>query len=248
MSPLIKACRLQSMNYLQDLEKRLIRTGHLSYWGAFCQQNPAAFLSLNRLLNGYSFDTIIELGTHDGGVSTQLALYCHLSRTPAKADSPTEPCLYKNSTHHRRPKTFYTFDYVVRDQSAIDTITLLGGRFEQRDTLFNAENIEYIRGLIRNGGAVLLLCDGDNKKMEVDLYGGALKPGDFIMAHDWAYDAAAFERNKGEGVWFSHETKWESTEGEGQQFGLKDACERYGIAQVYADEFNRVAWFCGTKV
>lgn len=236
------------MSPLQEYEQRLIKSGHQSFYGAFAQQNPSAFLSLNRLLNAHNFNTIIELGTHDAGISTMFALYCHLSRTPAKGDSPTEPVLYKNNTHHRSPKSFYTFDYVVRDQSAIDTITLLGGHFEKRDTLYNKENIEYIRNLIRTGGPTLVLCDGGNKKLEMDLYGAALKPGDFIMAHDWARDAAAFEQNKREGIWFSHETKWLDSEGEGQQFGISEICAKYGIHPIYGNEYDRVAWFCGVKV
>jgi hypothetical protein len=237
------------MNHLQQVEQNLIRGGHVPFWGSFGQQNPAAFLSINRLLNAHSFDTIVELGSHDFGTSTMFALYCYLSRRPAVCDNPNEPVLYKNRTHHRKPKHFYTFDNVIRDQAAASVMQHLGAGFYKADTLTDQVTIDAIRGLLSNpeSGTVLLLCDGGNKKLEVELYGGSLKKGDFIMAHDWAYDAEAFERNKREGVWFSHETKWADTEGEGQQFGLKDSCEKYGIEPIYADEFDRVAWFAGRK-
>ncbi len=235
------------MNTLLSHEQSLVRAGHVPFFGCFGQQTPAAFLSINRLLNVHSFDTIIEIGSHDFGLSTPLALYCALSRMPAQCDNANEPVLYKNNTHHKRPKTFYTFDYVLRDRNAALMIQYLGGHFKQADMLTNETNIEDLRSLIRSSGSVLLLCDGGCKKRELDLYGEALKNGDFVMLHDWAYDDVAFDRNKREGIWMSHETKWEDGIGEGQQFGIKALCERYGIHQVYAEEFDKVAWFCGQK-
>jgi hypothetical protein len=235
------------MNPLLAQEQSLIRAGHQSFYGSFAQQNPSAFLSINRLLNAHNFDTIIEIGSHDFGLSTQLALYCALSRMPAACENTNEPVLYKNKTHHKSPKTFWTFDYVLRDQNAALMVQHLGGHFRQADVLTNETNINSIRELIRGGGATLLLCDGGNKKKELELYGSVLKSGDFVMLHDWAYDEATFEHNKRAGIWFSHETKWEDGVGEGQQFGIRSLCEQYGIEPIYADEFDKVAWFCGRK-
>lgn len=237
------------MSPLVQHEQSLIRAGHQSFFGAFAQQNPAAFLSFNRLLNAHNFDTIIELGTHDGGLSTMFALYCYLSKRIAWSINEQEPSLYKNKTHHRRPKQFVTFDNVRRDEGAIVALKHLGTLFMQQDTLFDEENIAGIRRMIDNerNGTVLLLCDGGNKKRELELYGSALKPGDFVCLHDWARDEAAFETNKRNGVWHGWESRWEDGVGEGQQFGIKDLCERYGIEQIYADEFDKVAWFVGVK-
>ncbi len=237
------------MNPLQAHEQSLIRIGHQSFYGAFAQQRPSAFLSFNRLLNAHNFDTIIECGMHDGGLSTMFALYCYLSRRPAVCDNPKEPVLYKNRTHHRSPKRFYTYDIVVRDKTAAAVIEELGGTFEQRDTLTDQSSIDHIKALVSDpaSGSVLFLCDGGNKKLEMELYSPALKSGDFIMCHDWAYDAAAFERNKQEGIWFSWETRWKSGEGPDQQFGIREICERNGIEQVYAEEFDPSVWFAGRK-
>lgn len=237
------------MNQLQYLEQQQIKNASSILYGGLAQQNPQFLVSANRLLNAHNFDTIIECGSHTCGISLFFALYCHVSRYPATCDNPNEPSLFINRTHHRSPKSFHTFDYVVRDRAMIHTLKLLGANFYQADTLNDQAVINGIRSLIDNpaSGTVLLLCDGGNKKKEVELYGEALKPGDFVMCHDWAYDSVAFERNKQQGIWFSHETKWENGEGEGQQFGIKDSCEKYGIKQIYADEFDQVAWFCGIK-
>lgn len=235
------------MNPLLANEQALIRAGHQSFYGAFAQQAPLAFVSMNRLLNAHNFDTIIELGTHDGGLSTMFALYCYLSRRKAESDDPSEPVLYKNHTHHRSPKRFQTFDNVLRDKTAIAAIQHLGGDFFLWDTLANEANISRIKTKIAAGGPTLLLCDGGNKKRELELYGGALKPGDFVMLHDWAYNRTIAADNAAKGIWHSHETMMHDEPGEGLQYGIYDLLQRYGIEQVYADEFDRVAWFAGRK-
>lgn len=237
------------MNPLLEHERVQIKMGHLSYWGAFAQQRPSAFLSFNRLLNAHNFDTIVEIGSHDFGLSTMFALYCYLSRRPAICDNPNEPVLYKNRTHHRSPKSFYTYDIVVRDQTAAAVIEELGGVFEQRDTLTDQASIDHIKSLVSNpaSGTVLFLCDGGNKKREMELYSPALKSGDFIMCHDWAYDQQAFEKNKREGIWGSWETRMKNGVGPDQQFGIEEILIRNGIEQVYAEEFDSAVWFCGRK-
>lgn len=237
------------MNELFNNEKASIRASHTCFFGSFAQQNPAAFLSFNRLLNSENFDLIIELGTHDAGLSTMFALYSFLSCNPAQSDDPNEPVLYKNHTHHRRCKNFITFDYKVRDKTAIAVLKHLGGQFIQADTLNDQSRIAEIQSLIaaKELGRVLLLCDGGNKKKEFELYGSALKKGDFIMLHDWAKDEQAFESNKQNDIWHGWETRWENGQGDTEQFGIKELCEKHNVEPIYAEEFDKVAWFCGRK-
>lgn len=237
------------MNPLLLEETNQIRDGYLSFFGAFAQQAPRAFLSFNRLLNVHRFDRIIELGTHDGGLSTFFALYAYLSRRPARSSNPSEPALGKNQSYHRRPKDFYTFDIFRRDETMLETLDLLGAHFIQWDTLNNQAAIDSISSLIEDpaSGHVLLLCDGGCKKKELELYGSSLKPGDFVMLHDWAQDKATFEENCANGIWHMWETRWEDGEGQGQQFGIRALCETYNIEPMYAEEFDQVAWFCGRK-
>ena len=226
------------MNTLKEHEQGAVRMSHWSFFGCYMQQTPNAVLSLNRLLNAYNFDTIIELGTHDGGLSTLFALYCYGSNRKATAGHENEPSLYKNNHHNKSPKQFHTFDYVLRDIPRTDFLKSLGANFQQLDFLTSQENIEYIGNLIKNGGSTLVLCDGGNKPREFELFSPFLKTGDMIMSHDWAYDKNEFEKVKQRGIWYGLETEWVQ---------IKDSCEKYNIEQICKEEFDDSVWFCGLK-
>ena len=233
---------------LANAEQCAIQNSHVSFFGCFAQQNPQAFVSLNRLLLAHDFSTIIELGTHDSGVATLFALYCLGSKMPATADDPREPSLYKNATHHKRPKEFYTFDNVRRDIPRLQLLTNMGANVLTRDTLTDEATIAYVRRLIQRPGTTLLLCDGGNKRREVELYAPALKPGDFIMVHDWAKDAAAMASLRERGIWQSWESWWDVGPSDAvPPEGIMKDCVLNGVKQVYAEEFDDVAWFCARK-
>jgi hypothetical protein len=50
-------------------------------------------------------------------------------------------------------------------------------------------------------GVTVLLCDGGNKINEVRTFSDYLKPGDYVLAHDYAPDAATFERDLKGRLW-----------------------------------------------
>ncbi len=226
---------------LKKIETDLIKeAGHLSFFGFFAQQNPQAFLSFNRLLNAYDFTNIVELGTFGGGFSALFAIYAFNSNRKL-TESGGEFDYYAkraNSQHHKNPKKFYTYDWVTKDSEQIKFLLSLGAEFKQMDTLHNENNINYIGDIIQKPGRTLLLCDGGNKIGEIHLYSKFLKSGDFIMAHDWAYDDDAFENNKKNDIWF-----WKEITNE----DIKDVLETNSVERIYADEFDNVAWFCGKK-
>ena len=233
---------------LANAEANAIANQHVPFFGCFAQQHPATFQSLNRLLLAHDFTNIVEFGTHDGGLSTLLALYCLGSRQPARAGHDNEPSLYKNQTHHKSPKQFYSFDNVLRDIPRIELLVAMGAKFAQVDLLNDAKVTAAIGEIIAQPGTTLVLCDGGNKVQEVALYAPFLKKGDFIMAHDWARDRAHHKQLKESGTWCSWESWWdEAPIDAGDRQGLKRPCEMNGVVQVYSDEFDGVAWFCGRK-
>jgi cephalosporin hydroxylase len=223
---------------IQEVESRHINNGHWPFFGCFMQQTPNAVMSLNRLINTHNFSTIIEFGTHDAGLSLLFAMYCLNSHIPCVSDNPNEPVLYKNNTHHKQPKSFYTFDNVVRDKNATHLLRELRANFLQRDILNNDETIQEIGNIIKQPGKTLLLCDNGNKIREVELYSKFLKVGDIIMSHDYAIDRERAKYNKENGIWPSCELILDD---------IKSSCELNKIRQIYTEEFDNSVWFCGVK-
>lgn len=219
------------MDYL-DIEKKHIQDQHYPFFGCFAQQSPNAFLALNRLLNCRNFDTIIEFGTHDGGLSTLFALYCFLSKKPALVSKDNTLMAYKNDTHHKSPKQFYTFDNVVRDANMSEFIQQLGSKVIISD-IFDSGTIEYIKKIIENGGKTLLLCDNGCKVREFEIYAPLLKTGDFLMLHDFFYSEEDFERVKSRKEWFSCEVLLDN---------IKENISKLGFKQVYQENFDSSFW------
>ena len=219
------------MNELKNFEQRQTDNLYWCFFGGWCQQNPQAVLSINRLLNFYNFNTIIELGTHTGGLSILLALHC----------------LQYNLKNSADPKTLHTFDNQIRDQDAIKILVHLAAKFERRDILHSQPDIDYVRNLIASSAPTLLLCDNGDKKKEFELYAPSLKRGDIVMLHDWAFDESARRRNVNDKIWTAWETRWENGEKDTEQFGIKEICEKNNIEQIHAEEFDSCVWFCGIK-
>lgn len=223
---------------LKEAELSQIKNGHWSFFGSFMQQTPMAILALNKLINTHHFDTIIEFGTHDAGLSLLFSIYCFGSKLPAISDNLNEPVLYKNNTISKIPRKFYTFDITVRDKNWSALCKNLGAEVIIGDILTDQKLIDEIKSLIKNGGKVLILGDNGNKVKEFEIYSKFLKTGDFFMLHDWSYDDLTFEKIKKNNIWFSKETDFES---------IKDIMKNNNIIQVYNDIFDEAVWFCGIK-
>lgn len=223
---------------INENEQRFINNSHIPVFGCFMQQVPAALLALNKLINAYNFSTIIELGTHDAGLSTFFALYSALSKVPCRSDNPSEPVLYKNNTYSKSPTDFYTYDNVCRDKYATDILANMGAFVRLADILNDDVAIQDIRNNISKPGRTLVLCDNGDKIKEFHLYAPSLKSGDFIMLHDWAYDATRAEYLKNNNIWQSWESNWKD---------IEKCANENNIQQVYQDVFDDVVWFCGIK-
>lgn len=221
-----------------EIEKRQIKNGFWPFFGCFMQQHPNAPLAINRLLNAEDFELIVEFGTHLGGLSMLFALYCFNSRLEEDQTNSDVGAKQIYKTHHRNPRQFYTFDNIVRDKAIYSAITSLGSNVCIIDILDDQKAVSAIGNLIKQNGQSLILCDNGNKIKELELYGGCLKSGDFILIHDYMKNEADFEAKKSNGQWFS----WETDDSR-----ILPLCEKFGIEQMYQDIFDDVMWFCGRK-
>jgi cephalosporin hydroxylase len=106
------------------------------------------------------FDTVIELGTGNGGFTLYIAEKCN----EMKAD-------------------FYTFDIRrIINSDVISSIKQLGGVFFKEDT----NKTDRVRNFIKDGGRILVLNDGD-KINSFNIYCPLLKSDDYMFIHDYYY-------------------------------------------------------------
>jgi len=100
------------------------------------------------------------------------------------------------------------------------------------------DNKEEIIANLQRSGTTVLLCDGGLKQMEVNLLTDYLKPGDFIMAHDYCKDRDIFEQNINRRIW-----NWcEIVDAD-----IQETIDRNKLEDYMYDEFQNVAWMCRRK-
>lgn len=139
-----------------DLYKRKV-----PFLGRIIQHNVAEIHFLDQMLYENHFDTIIELGTADGGLTLLFGLHAlaagsivvtfDLGREPTggtyKALKPLLPIAFFNNN------------------------------------VFSDEGMRWIKDYMKRG-RVLLYCDDGKKPREFNTFAPFLKPNDVIMAHD----------------------------------------------------------------
>ena len=112
------------------------------------------------------FDTVIELGTGNGGFTLYIAEKCN----EMKAD-------------------FYTFDIRrIVNSNTLKNIKQLGGIFFKEDT----NETDRVKNFIKEGGRTLVLNDGD-KFTSFKIYGPRLKLGDYMFIHDYYKPCSIFD-------------------------------------------------------
>jgi predicted O-methyltransferase YrrM len=124
-------------------------------------ENRLAVPTWSYAIDHYKPARIIELGTYTGGLS--LALGVHAWALGAK---------------------IVTYDRMAPNAEISPLAKFLGVQNRTCD-LYTPETITEIRARIREPGITYLLCDGGDKKRELELYMPTLKPGDVIAAHDY---------------------------------------------------------------
>jgi hypothetical protein len=99
-------------------------------------------------------------------------------------------------------------------------------------------NFEEIKNNIQKVGTTVLMCDGGNKINEVNLLADLLKPGDFIMAHDYSETIEYFKTHITPKEWLWCEITFAD---------VKEALDRNKCEPYMQDEFQSVVWMCRRK-
>jgi len=94
------------------------------------------------------------------------------------------------------------------------------------------------KDFINEEGTTVILCDGGDKIREFNLLSNFMKKGDYILAHDYAYDKELFEKEINKKIWNWHEIS---------ETDIKEACERNNLTDFNREIFQSVVWVCKIK-
>jgi hypothetical protein len=187
-----------------------------SEWAA--QQNHNAFETFYNFLDKIKPKRILEIGTALGGFTSFLNYTCK------KLEIDCNILSYD----------IYDRDqYELMRQSGIDI--KVEDIFLENYTKIKSE----IPDFIESAGSTLVLCDGGDKIREFNLLSNFLKPGDFIMAHDYAENHEVFKEKINLSIWNWHEIS---------EADIESACTRNNLVTYDEDIFSKVAWICKKKV
>lgn len=96
-----------------------------------------------------------------------------------------------------------------------------------------------VKSYIGSPGLTIVLCDGGDKVGEFNELAQYLKPGDFIMAHDYVESRAVFEHTFRGKIWDWCEVEDQS---------LEEACRKHDLNPYRKDLFDGVVWACRQKI
>jgi cephalosporin hydroxylase len=198
---------------------------HLSYKGLGTEQNPNIIYPFDKLISEIKPSRIIEIGTFAGGFTLIL-------RTILDNNGLENSIITTYDIHIPT----YLLPLI---KNTFNIISITKNLFSSDYQIFNGETEESeIVSLIKSSGRILLLCDGGCKKCEFNILSKYLKPGDFIMAHDYAPNREYFEEHMKNKIW-----NWLEI----QDSDIIESCQKYGLVPYMREEFLNVAWACFKK-
>lgn len=203
------------MNYENKITKEndlSINDSISSFNDWIAQQNHNAFEVFHNFINEVSPKRIIEIGTAFGGFTR------FLKYTTDKLNLDCNVLSYE--VHHQ---PWYD---EIRDMGVDVRI----------ENIFLEEYTkvpQYVIDLIQSEGTTIILCDGGWKVGEFNILSDYMKPGDHILAHDYAFDGTLFTSSVNQKIWNWHEIS---------EADIIKACERNNLEDYQRDIFQSVAW------
>ena len=177
---------------------------HDPYRGLPAQQHPSTQAALAELVQSHPPSQIVEIGTSRGGLTWMLR---DLAPKAAIRTYDIKPC------------------------PNIGLLTSQGIDCRVADPLA-AESHQELVEFIRRPATTMILCDGGYKPAELKAVVGIAKPGDIVLAHDYAPNRQVF-KSKIRGK------RWNWCE-------LTDAdLQATGIRPIDLAKLRDAMWFCG---
>lgn len=211
------------MNEIDKENKEI--SGWFGYKGATTMQLPGIEIPFKKLFNTINPHRVLEIGTSCGGLTLMLRdILDNLGLT--ECDLRT----YDVNPDHDRTILFNSnlnYDFRLKN--------LFNQPYSDLCDVNGQEVIDYIA----EEGPIIVLCDGGCKINEFNILSKFIKPGDIIMAHDYAPTVEYFESHNKDKIW-----NW----CEIFDKDVADACNSNNLIPYMADEFSAVVWLCRKKI
>lgn len=198
-------------------------TGWFPYEGIATQQHDDVEKVFEQLFNKTKPVRILEIGTAFGGLT--LLLRNLLDRLSFESTDIR--------TYDVEPKN-YLASYIEK-----------GVKIDSRiKDIFNHSyselvEVDEIKSYIQSEGTTIVLCDGGSKKNEFRILSEYLKPGDIIMAHDYAPNESYFLEYIRDKIW-----NWLEI----QDTDINQPCIDNNLLPYMDEEFKKVVWVCKKKI
>ena len=192
-----------------DFYQELAKSQHLDY---IALQHPQTWGIFTTFLAAESFDLILVIGTDYGGL-----------------------------TEYMKDLGYTVVSYDMDDVYGTHDALIARGVDIRHNQIFHDDytNLDVeVQTLIQGGGKTLILCDGAFKAGEFNLLASYLKPGDFIMAHDYCVDCDSFNE-----VYKDKEWKWLEL----VEVDIQTQCASLGLVSHQQETFDPIFWVCKKK-
>lgn len=200
--------------------------GHHTYKDTTISQHDDVALVFKQLFNQVKPSQVLEIGTLYGGLTLLIR------------DLLDEVSL--NSSDFRSYDILdiprYYLDESIKNGAKIDL--RIKNIFNHVYDNFLPELVDEVESFIKQSGPTIVLCDGGSKKNEFRLLSQFLKPGDIIMAHDYAPNNEYFEAHIKNKIW-----DWLEI----QDSDIQESVETYNLKPFMQEEFQKVVWACKIK-
>jgi len=195
--------------------------GHCVYKDYAAHQHKDFYRVFEKFLAEIKPSTIIEIGTAHGGTIVAIRdIMNHIDRR----------CYIRSYDVLEYP----WFNDIRKKRIDIKIENIFTELYDDISPAY----VDEIRDLIHSKGTTLVLCDGGRKVVEFNTLSNLLKPGDFIMAHDYAVDNDYFESNIKGKIW-----DWLEID----EKDIIDAINRNNLKPYMTEEFQSIVWTCRVK-
>lgn len=201
-------------------------SGGFAYKGLFLMQNDNAADAFKTLLETHRPSKVLEIGTFHGGLAMLL-------RDTLDSVGLQDTWIRTYDTAEQK----FLKPRVEKENLKIDV---------QTKNLFSYSYLEWkdettkneIKDFVDSGSPTLVLCDGGCKRCEFNLIAPLLRPGDVIMAHDYAPDQDVFDREIKDKIW-----NWLEI----QDKNINATAREHSLVPYHQEMMQKAAWLCKIK-